>query len=557
MFSSWFVCFPIGRGLLVGTKNVTSSIYINQCSCCFGITNFFLGFSSTSETSSCWAFTFCNVSYIPLVAVTPSRSGNMQAAMLNSTGMDNLFSPPVSPFGKDPVRKNKKINFHLNNRWHHNSRTKLRLPDVRKISNDFNDYYTTKKLKSDYWRINSLNVNSSNSIPVDFDVSGESLVIGNASDTQNLNFFKLASQDDTANSYPKVSLAKLQSVTVPGKPIVTTSLIDGCTAEQRLLTGHQDGKVNLISTTQNHSEIVKRFNHTKYLKSTSMWGPLKHADTPSPVRQLEVWQNDRQFVSVINDLLFIYSMEHTREPLYLNNHTSLQSVSLSKSYPYIMMLTLKDSVELLDVRTPQTVKLYSPNPADKLRCCEVMDTNRLAVGTSNAIDIVDWRNPQNDVISQCRGSGDARSLTHNSKLNELSCLDRFGNLSKWDMTYDAPIRTLKNGFRRTIDTDGFQCGDIVVSHGDIRQIKPWEGDSIATIGFEEVGVHRIVEVKNEINVSEDEHTYLNATSDTVSISSEDNTDVISWNTDVTTPCNSVLSLGEDNAFSKLYSLGEQ
>lgn len=152
--------------------------------------------------------------------------------------------------------------------------------------------------------------------------------------------------------------------------------------DQLILTGHQDGVVNLISTSiyKGCAKIIKRFNHNKFLKSTvsSTTPILEISPKTAPILKVSPW-NKTGFVSLLNDSLFIYdlksNMDSMKTPIFLQSYPGINSFAINDFYdPYLLALVGSkfgpNGVSLLDLRT----NLYIPDFWIIALCLEQVNT---------------------------------------------------------------------------------------------------------------------------------------------------------------------------------------
>lgn len=98
--------------------------------------------------------------------------------------------------------------------WQNNT-SKMNSPILRKASDNFNDFYTTKKLRSDYWKLYGIN-EAQQSIPSDISIVDNILLVSTMNGKDNLKLFEISSVK---------KLKELQTITVPGTPITCICLL--------------------------------------------------------------------------------------------------------------------------------------------------------------------------------------------------------------------------------------------------------------------------------------------------------------------------------------------
>ncbi|SCU87693.1 LAMI_0D07096g1_1 [Lachancea mirantina] len=446
----------------------------------------------------------------------------------------NVFRQPAIFVKKSESRPNSKslgIGTHRKS-WQNNV-ARLGSPLLRKASSDMNDYYTTQQLQSEYWGVNA---------PIGSRVTSlscleDKILVSNSNSTENLKLYELNQGSS------KSTLRTLQVISVPDKPPIVTCLLpdsfkststkfsqnDDC----MILTGNQDGYVDLITTsaTEGNAKIVKRFNHGKYLKSTNQqsldaWLRTKRS---LPIRQLQPW-NDQGFMSIVNETVFIYDLNHHRSPLYLQSFNGLEAAAHHVSNPHLLSLVGsrfgENGISLLDLRSGQGYgNLYSPDIGDstnhsKSTRCTWLDEYTIANTVGNCVKLWDVRAPgAKCTIKGHKGS--INSLQYHSELKRLYTGDDQGYAIAWDLTNLENVSEcrLANGFQSILSekiSELKQCGNIVVtpdsSHisrdrentiGHARCsnfLSTTDDGSLITLDSVELGLHSIREVERPISI---------------------------------------------------------
>lgn len=345
--------------------------------------------------------------------------------------------------------------------------SRLNSPLLRKVSGDLNDVVVTKKLRSDCWKLET-DVTGVTSMSVD----DSTIVLSNSAKTDNVHLYQLrdASQDDNNIAIAgKKLLHSLQTISVPGNPIVSTDIVpwqhnatvesfDSSVHDTIMLTGHSDGYVNMIatSTSEGKAKILKRFNHAKHLKVTHPISDSFGVDLASqvydmhrskPVRQLKSW-NKNHFVSVINESLFVYDVnEHARNPLFLNNFPGLEHVDPNPVNKHTFSLAGTKfgaaGIALLDLRSNDTTGLRVPGgelqqqhqgttECGRSYVSKWLDEYTVANSVGKTLKVWDIR--YGEVKAQLLGHyGYVNSLKFDSKLNKLYSSDDQGLILSWDM----------------------------------------------------------------------------------------------------------------------------
>lgn len=380
--------------------------------------------------------------------------------------------------------------------------------NIRKVSSNINDqreYFLSDKLKSDYFSLSDISRSKDYSNASDFSINQKDKLAIAKDNT--LKLFNLETDKNSDNNDSNsIFLQPQQQVTVPCEPITKISFYDnnninGTLYEDLILTGHLDGQVELISTTQTHSKIITKFNHKKFIKHSLNKPNLIES---APIKYITPYSNNH-FLSNIGDLIFIYDLNRKNKPLYLNEFGNLGPIC---KYEDKLLLSSDSCLKLLDTRTNDAPTLLYDASLDHktINCLETLNNeNHIAVGTSDDISILDARY-NNKVISRCLETGHVKDLKNDYINNKLVCLNELGTLSSWTLRYESNLRGFKHGFNKStlkqsdrIQDSILQCGDILVTNGDIRSIQNWNQENILTVGFNEIGLHRMVKQKTIIN----------------------------------------------------------
>ncbi|QLL34542.1 hypothetical protein HG536_0G04040 [Torulaspora globosa] len=463
--------------------------------------------------------------------------------------------------------------------WRHsrswqNDASRLGSPLLRKVSDDFNDFYTTKKLESSYWRVND--ETKSASLPASLSVVDDALLISDMESRDNLKLMRIEGQ---ANEQP--SLHELQAISVPGTPIFTSMLlprpqftadyVDG--HDQLLLTGHQDGVVNLISTStdEGNAKIVKRYKHGKFLSHRN---PVRldnwlQSFESLPVRKLKFW-SDRGFVSLVNDSLFIYDINGSRTPQYLQSFAGVESFAINKN-PYLLSLCGSQfggsGVALLDLRSDQksSGSLYIPDNCSSSSLsrsslqnsasydCVWIDEFHLANCINDTVKVWDIRSSTGDCkFEMLPMKGCIQSLKYHEESKTLYTADDQGFIISWDMKFANNMKraTLAQGFSSIVlenDLDIHdisQCGNIVVNgthsanltgvkvQGSVFMDTLSDG-SLLTLGSRELGLHRICDVRCQASTEKTAETSLEENTIAVQLEAAENDNRVAEESDFT------------------------
>ena len=410
--------------------------------------------------------------------------------------------------------------------WQNNAK-RIDYSTLRRVSDDYNDWYTTKKLQSDYWPATQLcrdTSSSSPTIPVDIAVNSHNdrlaVVTGADSCNKNLSLFQL---DGGRRLSPDHKIRKLQRVSVPKAPITQVEFVEFHNPRHQgdlLLTAHQDGAVNLINTAADSSEIVRRYNHAKYMQYSDPMLAMQSTSLATPIRQLAMnTHSQNSFMSLINESLFFYDIDNGRTPTYLNHFPHINSFAqMHDGSSPLVSLAAATGLSFLDVREAEQPCSY--NIGGAVLATEWLDQYTVAAATANSdtVKIFDLRMFQPHLAADANSSGNTpqiinpmsvcclpaasnvRAMKYDQLNRKLFCLDDIGNLSNWDFdTKPCAKRVLKNGLRSLGNTasDALECGDMMVRGGDISSIALWKG-AVVGLGHREVSVHRVIDITQSL-----------------------------------------------------------
>lgn len=431
----------------------------------------------------------------------------------------NVFRQPAilrKTRGAAPVSNN------LARTWQNNAK-KIDYSNLRRVSDDYNDWYTTKKLQSDYWPASQVCSGEAKEsiIPVDIAVNNNNdklaVVTGGSTCEKNLSLLQL---DGGRRLSPDHKIRKLQRVSVPKAPITQVEFVEFHNPRSTgdlLLTAHQDGAVNLINTSAESSEIVRRYNHAKYMQySDSALSHTTSLANATPIRQLAMnTSSQNSFMSLINESLFFYDIDNGKTPTYLNHFPQINSFAqLQDGTCPLVSLATTTGLAFLDVREADAPRTY--NIGGKVLASEWLDQYTIATGGSNTdtVKIFDLRMFRPELsaegivapMSVCTlpANSSIRAMKFDQLNRKLFCLDDMGSLSNWDFdTKPCTRRILKNGLQTvnskfTNDANTLECGDMMVRSGDITSIALWKG-AVIGMGHREISVHRVIDITQSLH----------------------------------------------------------
>ncbi|KAG0672511.1 daughter-specific expression- protein [Maudiozyma exigua] len=420
------------------------------------------------------------------------------------------YYEPIGVFRQPAITSKQQRNYNNKNWLNDYSRndTNGNFTQLRKISQDYNDHYTVKKLQSNYWNSDQLFNNQQYIDTLAISSTQDKLCIVN-NDT-NLALFQLNSVSDD-----DIKLNKLHNIILPKDkttPITQLKFIDFHSRRNHnndlLLTGHRDGNVHMIKSNSNNSQITTRYNHSKYMTFTN--DICSTASRSMPIRQLECDPfGNNGFVSLINESLFMYDFDNYKSPTYLNHFPRINQFALTSQVP-LVALAHTHGFSLLDVREATTPHIC--HTSHLLQSIEWINDTMIATGTQSTglIQLFDIRMLNNNVtnpVAQCHlhNNVSTKSLRYNSNLRDLYALDDMGTVTRWDLGgNDNNANTctdmyLKTGLQSTMINENnsqqlLRAGDTLLQGHNVSGMHVTKNDSVITYGFDELSLHRIVDI---------------------------------------------------------------
>ncbi|SCV04118.1 LAME_0H15896g1_1 [Lachancea meyersii CBS 8951] len=410
-----------------------------------------------------------------------------------------------------------------------NDTTRLNSPLLRQVSGDMNDYYTTKQLRSEFWTLPHHEADAS-SFLTSLSSSDSVILTSSMAPTDNLQIFSL-----NVNDKETAQLAELQTISVPGALITTSCLVPRTivnskqpdTHNRLLCSGHQDGVLNLISTseTEGGAKVIKRFNHAKFLKSTrtESLDALLQSRRASPIRKVDSW-NNKGFISIVNESLFIYDFNQHRLPLYLQSFTGLEGVQANTENPNLLSLVGScfgaSGLSLLDLRCAGGHgTLYSPDTSENndhnvsSASCWLNDYT-VANTVGDCVKVWDIRSSGTKCI--VRGhKGSVKSLKYHRESQRLFTSDDQNYTLAWDMQDLTNVSEchLATGFQSICEENVSQirqCGNVVSGPNTASSqtlqsgvcgytlLDTYQDGSLLTLNSSELGLHTVKDVKKSL-----------------------------------------------------------
>ncbi|CCE62742.1 hypothetical protein TPHA_0D01010 [Tetrapisispora phaffii CBS 4417] len=441
-----------------------------------------------------------------------------------------------------PKRNELRLKNKVTNKYSYtNNRQKQQL---RKCSEDFNDYYTTKKLYSNYFEVPNCTNNETSFSHLDIDPNNNILIANESK-------LKLLSFEVESQFHSK--LHGIQTIHLP-KPNLTSSIFFNKKENNdtlSILSGHSNGVVNLIDTSleSGNAQVKTRFNHKKYLKSI----PSLVTSGCFPIKKLVAPKNDNIFISLANDSLFIYDLNEKSKPLFLKLFAGVESLAYNNSLNFtnnkLMALSGskfgKAGISLLDLTSSHSnptnliSNQYYPITNSYSRPevsydCLWIDDFLIANTLGNKVKVWDIRSTAGEALVTIESNkGYIESLMYNSTSKLLFTNDDQNTVISWDLRDLKKMRRgiLSQGFNSVMnesgtsqESNGTYCiGNIVVNgNSTIQQsnqksninsslkINLLDDGSLVSLRNTELGYHAIKTVTCSTNlqlVDEEQNKY--------------------------------------------------
>ncbi|EDO15618.1 hypothetical protein Kpol_1006p15 [Vanderwaltozyma polyspora DSM 70294] len=476
--------------------------------------------------------------------------------MADTINNNLLYHQPINLFRNNAISIPKRNELRLKKKnvlFNTSSANTTNKDILRKCSDQFNDYYTTKKLYSNYYQFNNNNNNNNSTDIASIDQYNNSLSVDQfnnilISNNSNLSILKIMNE----------KLFNLQKVNLPKDNNLISTFTDfniessrGTLQEESdskyILSGDSNGNINLIKTSleNGNATILKNYNHKTYLKS------LNKTDC-FPIRKILNFNNN--FISIINDSIFIYNLENRKKPIFLQSFQGLGSVAKHENKN---LLALSGSnfgpsgLSLLDLRSNNTDKpnnlisnQYSPNlrnhesknsNVNSLDCIWI-DNYHIANTIHDTVKIWDIRSTDfSPVLNIDPKKGYIQSLSFNQseKKNQKTLFtnDDQNNIISWDLTNFKSMKncilsqgfnTIVQEFNENLINDVYECGNIIVNGNSGNSnynsnfihsnylMNPLNDGSLLTLKNNELGLHQIKNIQcsflQNINYNDELHS---------------------------------------------------
>nr|Q75AI1.2 RecName: Full=Protein DSE1; AltName: Full=Daughter-specific expression protein 1 [Eremothecium gossypii ATCC 10895] len=424
-------------------------------------------------------------------------------------------------------------------------------PGTERRTAELSGFYTTKKLRSLYWTLRT-------------DASLTAFAVAQERDTILISNRHHSEENLKLYQYDNVKskLRRIQTITLPGGSVVACALpgpgfnvVMGealrRTHDQLILTGHEDAVVNLIATSleEGDARIIRRFNPAKYLRRLRAQYGDEAADMPwlqeidsLRVRQLTPWRSVKTdatgFIALVNELIFIYTFDDTREPLYMHHFPGVESFDVNPENELLLALSGSkygaNGISLLDLTKMRGIgRQYAPaghlkafeRAADSKHCLW-LDKSLLVNSVGNILRVWDIRCSTG---LKCEVLGHKSNITavryHKNSHTLYSC-DEDGYIFSWELSHllrelegmtDVRRMTLCRSPQSIKTADDcsttIQCGNIVVApdtefsskrNSSVRSSSSrlgrlhlqFLGDgTLITLDALELGVHKVQDAK--------------------------------------------------------------
>lgn len=465
----------------------------------------------------------------------------MTTVLSPNTGIASKIDNNTYSYNK-PVNMNSKSNNNNDDLWYRSNMNKL------------NAFIITKKMQQQYWKLDRLV--DSDTIVTDMDTLSDTIVMSNKNTLQ---FFTLQKDTIYKDQRYSVNLKRLQNVSIPDPPISKIKLFDinhsnpfyhykqdddDNNNNSFILTGHTNGKVNLIISNKDNSKIVEKFKHNRF------FGNNNNVKDFLPIQQIEYHDDLNYFISKINDYMFIYDINNKRKPIIMRKFNGLQNFNISRENSNNIFLNRIDGIDLFDLRQPtvNNLQIFKQNPHTyQINCLEILNNHSIAMGTTDGIKFLDTRNGK--ISTETVNINNVKQLQLNNSNTELNCLETSGFVTKWDLSNISQTKmSLKSNSKKIpyhkqnyTNEPVIENGDLILNNHDTTCLSNW-GNNLVTLGVQDLGIHQIIDVKipiNKIDHSTPISQQTNNLQDTKLTKTNSN---VSWNSDDTTPRNSVTSL---------------
>ncbi|KAI5953726.1 DSE1 [Candida theae] len=396
-------------------------------------------------------------------------------------------------------------------------------------------------IKSNYWKIpdNNMNLtsmcvkNQSSQIPL--------LAISSNNRDDNLFIYEINLDSNHLIHHSTISLSNIHNM----KWINNTTTSD----RNYLVTGNSKGYAHLVSMPdvgsgsideQEYSaEICKRFNHRKHIKDKT------RADAMLPIKQLNLFNSDREMVSIYDDYLFHWDIMNTEsqqrpQPISITTVKGIKNFDVLPHNNTTLSICGKFGISLFDTRDSRfSIPLSSSMSRNYRQLSGNIvkwnpdNDNILAVGHGDGVVRL-WDIRKQDYFTSLHGH------SHRSRLNLVTSIewdqgDLFtggldGNIVHWDLTSDVSLDDIGHmdcGLREGLDSVRFnkvtnamevdvnqrQCGTILpASNTNVVSMCSVANDSneikiMSIDGSSFLGVHSQVREAIKLNINPEKTHY--------------------------------------------------
>lgn len=396
-------------------------------------------------------------------------------------------------------------------------------------------------IKSNYWKIPDNNMNLTSMCVKHQSPQNPLLAISLNNSDNNLFVYEINLDSNHLIHHSTISLSNIHNM----KWVNNTTTSD----KNYLVTGNNKGYAHLVTMPdigtgsiddQEYSaEICKRFNHRKHIKDKSK------ADAMLPIKQLNLFNSDREMISIYDDFLFHWDIMNVEsqqrpQPISITTVKGVRNFDVLPHNNTTLSICGKFGISLFDTRdskfsipmSSSITKNYRQLSGNIVKWNPEND-NILAVGHGDGV-IRLWDIRKQDYFTSLHGH------SHRSTLNQVTSIEwdqgdlftggQDGNIIHWDLTSDVSIDEIGHmncGLREGLDSVKFnektnsvevdvnqrQCGTILpASNTNVVSMCSVANDSneikiMSIDGSSFLGVHSQVKEAIKLNINPDKLYY--------------------------------------------------
>lgn len=324
-------------------------------------------------------------------------------------------------------------------------------------------------IKSNYWKIPDNNMNLTSMCVKHQSPQNPLLAISLNNSDNNLFVYEINLDSNHLIHHSTISLSNIHNM----KWVNNTTTSD----KNYLVTGNNKGYAHLVTMPdigtgsiddQEYSaEICKRFNHRKHIKDKSK------ADAMLPIKQLNLFNSDREMISIYDDFLFHWDIMNVEsqqrpQPISITTVKGVRNFDVLPHNNTTLSICGKFGISLFDTRdskfsipmSSSITKNYRQLSGNIVKWNPEND-NILAVGHGDGV-IRLWDIRKQDYFTSLHGH------SHRSTLNQVTSIEwdqgdlftggQDGNIIHWDLTSDVSIDEIGHmncGLREGLDSVKF------------------------------------------------------------------------------------------------------